>query len=286
MVPTEFNQSIIQLITGRSSWRSYSSRPLDPETRLEVIDFLNRQKNGPFSESSRFQLIEKNDPAVFDNASLGTYGFIKNARSFIAGSVSSGPKDWEDYGYLLEKIILKMTGLGLGTCWLGGTFKRSEFGPLLKVQDQEKIPAITPVGYGTSRRSLRDLLIRRAAKSRSRKRWESLFFDEEFGNQLAADKTGYYEEVLNMVRLAPSASNRQPWRIVRNGGKYHFYLQRTPNYSGFTKSADLQRVDMGIAICHFDMTAKELNISGKWIVEPPAIVTPDLAEYTATWSPG
>jgi len=58
----------------------------------------------------RFHLIEKNDPAIFDNVRFGTYGFIKNAQNFIVGAVKPGERHWEDYGYVLEKIILKMTG--------------------------------------------------------------------------------------------------------------------------------------------------------------------------------
>jgi len=36
-----------------------------------------------------------------------------------------GDKNLEDFGYLMEEAILFATGLGLGTCWLGGSFTKS-----------------------------------------------------------------------------------------------------------------------------------------------------------------
>ena len=81
-----------------------------------------------------------------------------------------------------------------------------------------------------------------------------------------------------MVRLAPSASNRQPWRIIRHGVSWHFYVQRS---SGYRRTArlggvpDLQRVDMGIAMCHWELTAREAGLHGHWVVQEPAIAKPD-----------
>ncbi|NQT96149.1 MAG: nitroreductase [Candidatus Marinimicrobia bacterium] len=275
----EFSQPVIELIESRSSWRSYKSQPLEPELRSQIVEYIKQQTQGPFGHNTRFQLIEKDDPLRIDNASFGTYGFIKNALNFIAGVVEKGTRHWEDYGYNLEKIILKMTDLGLGTCWLGGTFKRSEFGPLLKVGVNEVIPAISPVGYGTASRAIRDRVIRWGAKSRTRRPREVMFFDGSFSRPLPAVAAGKFDRVLNMVRLAPSASNRQPWRIVKIGNMFHLYLKRARNYSEMVKAADLQRVDMGIAMCHFDLVARETGFTGKWVEQEPNLDLPELAEY-------
>ena len=78
---------------------------------------------------------------------LGTYGFIKGASVFIVGAVAKGEWAMEDYGYCMEKNILAATHLGLGTCWLGGTFNRSASASRISKRDDEVIPAITPVGY-------------------------------------------------------------------------------------------------------------------------------------------
>ena len=57
---------------------------------------------------------------------------------------------------------------------------------------------------------------------------------------------------LEMVRLGPSASNKQPWRIVRKDGFYHFFIQRTKGYRNvmtrLVQIEDMQRLDMKSAL--------------------------------------
>ena len=72
------------------------------------------------------------------------------------------------------------------------------------------------------------------------------------------------------------------------GQTFHFYLQRTPGYrSVLTKLAgvdDMQRIDLGIAMCHFELTARELGLYGRWLLqEPPIDKTDDLMEYSVSW---
>ena len=118
---------------------------------------------------------------------------------------------------------------------------------------------------------------------------EQLFFADEFGNPLVMDATGEYAHPLEMVRRAPSASNKQPWRIVQVGNAWHFYLQRTKGYGKGTllfrmlRLADLQRVDIGIAMCHFELTARSLGLRGRWIEEDPKLKLKENIEYTITW---
>ena len=92
-----------------------------------------------------------------------------------------------------------------------------------------------------------------------------------------------------MLRLAPSASNRQPWRIVKERAKnvYHFYIHRNPQYQQILKLGklpDLQMVDLGIAISHFDLSLQSRDIQGKWeVTEPSQIMVPENAQYVISW---
>jgi hypothetical protein len=55
----------------------------------------------------------------------------------------------------------------------------------------------------------------------------------------------------------------------------------------FLRVADLQRVDVGIAMCHFALTADELGLRGAWAIEEPDVVRPDdLTEYVVSWVEG
>ena len=120
--------------------------------------------------------------------------------------------------------------------------------------------------------------------------WEKLFFDKTFGGPLSSQATGAFATPLEMVRLGPSASNKQPWRIIRRAGRWDFYLQRTKGYGKGTLAfrllglADLQRVDMGIAMCHFELASRHLDLKGRWAVRGPEIEQPgEATEYTISW---
>ena len=66
-------------------------------------------------------------------------------------------------------------------------------------------------------------------------------------------------------------------------------MQRTPGYrediiKKVLRLCDLQRLDMGIAMSHFELTAKELGLKGKWVVEDDLNKNPSaLTEYIVSW---
>jgi nitroreductase len=284
----QFNQAITEVIERRFSCRTYDPRAIDPEIRDGLSKALEESSTGPLGGAMRLELVaaDKEDLAALKG--LGTYGFIRGASGFIVCAVNREENGMEDCGYLLEQAILFATDRGLGTCWLGGTFNKSGFSRKIALKETEMIPAVVSVGYTADKRRWFDSYIRRRAGSDSRLAWDTLFFDGTFGTPLSADKAGAFAAPLEMVRLGPSASNRQPWRIIRDNSRWHFYLQRTKGYGrrnmDIFKLADLQRVDMGIAMCHFELTAREAGLSGEWLRAEPDIEKPDeLTEYIVTW---
>jgi hypothetical protein len=203
--------------------------------------------------------------------------------------VGHGEKNLEDFGYLMERAILFATDLDLGTCWLGGTFTKSRFAKSFGVRGGEEMPAVASIGYDAERSHSQDSMSRRTANSNHRLPWERLFFEGQFGTPLPPETAGDYGTALEMVRLGPSASNKQPWRIVRQGEGWHFFVERSflygPRTLGLVGIADMQRLDMGIAMCHFELTVRELGLRGEWRIEVPPLKPPSSRiEYSATWS--
>jgi hypothetical protein len=190
----------------------------------------------------------------------------------------------EDYGYCMEKNILKATSMGLGTCWLGGAFKRIGFADKMGVTEGELLPAITPLGYSREKRSLIDGIFRFVVASDKRKPWNELFYLHDTDHPLDDQNSDRFHTPLECVRIAPSASNKQPWRIIKDKDQetFHFYLKRTPGYENITKDIKLQNVDMGIAMCHFELSAKELGLKGDWSVSDPHMQKNDM-EYIVSW---
>jgi nitroreductase len=275
--------SIIETINNRVSCRTYSDRPIEPAAKAALADFLKANVQSPFGSEIRFQLLDLDELEVGETRALGTYGVIKGARQFIAGAVRHHPKSMEDFGYGMEKNILEATALGLGTCWLGGTFRRGGFAEKMKLADDEILPAVTPVGYAREKRSLTDKFFRFSAGSNRRRPWHELFFDGRFDNPLPQESAGLYETPLACLRTGPSASNMQPWRILKDNKAFHFYLKSTPGYRAVMGNVRLQNIDMGVAMCHFELSASALCLNGCWQVVEPQISAGGL-EYIATWA--
>jgi nitroreductase len=282
-----FTQPVTEIIKRRYSCRRYMEAPIAAEQQQRLAEFIASNTVGPLGTPMRFALIAATEQERQALRGLGTYGFIRNPTGFIAGAVGPGDTNLEDFGVLMERIVLFATDLGLGTCWLGGSFTRSSFSRRIDVKDKETIPAVVSTGYIADRDGTPDP-IRQIAGGDRRLPWEALFFDGRWGVPLSRDVAGAYAEPLEMVRLGPSASNKQPWRIVKDGSRWHLYLQRTPGYpprlSAVINLADVQRLDMGIAMCHLALTAAEQGLAGQWQVSDPGLDTPgDLIEYTVTW---
>jgi hypothetical protein len=267
------------IIRDRSSWRSFEPRALAPTEVTALEAACAQPAASPFGTPIRLQLVQG---AAKDGKKLGTYGFIRGAQAYLVGAVTRGEHDLEDYGYVFERLILEATALGLGTCWLGGTLDRDAFGRTVQLGPDEWLPAVTPVGPTKARRGLVDGAVRMFAGSRSRMDFGALFFDGGFDTPLQAAVAGPWSAVLEGVRIGPSASNKQPWRVVLDDRGAHLFLQPTPGYGSFL-SFEIQRLDMGIAMCHLELGARERDLAGAWQqVEPPCTV-PEGHRYVASW---
>ncbi|MFX1505676.1 MAG: nitroreductase family protein [Promethearchaeota archaeon] len=281
-----FSTSVMELIQRRYSCRKYKNQLLDYKIKDNLIEILQGSHTNPFGGETRFKLLDMSELDSKEKHRLGTYGFIQGAQNFIVGATKTSQYDLENFGYILEEIIIHATDLGLETCWVGGTFRRSKFAAQINIKDDEAVPAITPVGYAAKSRSNIDRLARWVARSKSRYPWERIFFEGDCKYVLSREKANKYERPLEMVRIAPSASNRQPWRIIkeRDTHTYHFFIIGVRRwYSRFLPWPDFPRMDLGIAICHFNLTAQELELSGDWQVINPNFPIPSHLEYIISW---
>ncbi len=285
----EFSLPAHEIVRRRYSCRTYQKAPLSEDVQNRLRTVLTGLTDGPLGSRGRFSLLastEKDEQAL---KGVGTYGVIKNPAGYLVGAMERGDTALEDFGYLMEKAVLRVTDLGLGSCWVGGIFSRSSFAKRVALTSREVIPAVVPIGIIADPRSPEARLQEREQSNRRLPSF-SLFFDGDLSRPLEPEDAGPYQTVLEMVRWAPSANNKQPWRVVRTSSGWHFYRVRTPGYGKGTlifrlfRIADLQRVDIGIAMCHFDVGVREAGLGGSWCRDPvQAALTLGDAEYVATW---
>ena len=246
-----FSTSVTQVIKQRHSVRNYADNPIAQDILKKLEDYLTTVDN-PFGQKIRIQLITKDNST--QEFKLGTYGVIKGARYFLAAACENTDQALIALGYTLEKVILYCTSLGLGTVWLGGTFNKGEFAKAMHLKEDEILPIVSPIGYQGGKKSFIATLI--GENTNKRKPYHELFFNQNFSTPLASDVSDVYFEPLEMLRIAPSALNKQPWRVVREEYLLHFYL---------ASNKGLTKIDIGIALCHFHLTAIQNHIQGKFI---------------------
>lgn len=275
----EFKKSVIDLIKERKSTRTYDGRALTDGDLKKFESYLD-EVNNEIEIKARFKIVSNLGTGKDETKKLGTYGFIQGANSYVVGIMDKDDNDAFEFGNVFEKIVLFATDMGIQTCWLGGTFSKENFKELSGLKDNEFIPIISPIGYKKDKKRVFETAMRATVGADKRKAWSELFFHKNL-QPLTEDEAGEYKIPLEMVRLGPSASNKQPWRIIKDDSKFHFFLYRTKGYGVI--GYDLQLNDMGIAKCHFDLALNELGIKGSW-QEYLDVDLPKDWEYVASWT--
>lgn len=277
-----FKKPIEETIKTRVSCRTYEDRLLDNTHKNELLGFCKIVNKGLWGETIDYQLAEFTVEELKAKKIVG-YVLFKNARSFVVGVIDKSDIHNVSYGYALEHIVLKATELGLGTCWAG------YFDPYLikdvPAGESQTVPAICLVGYTAARRTFREKVARFVIKASKRKYWNRLFYNGDFKTALTSETAGTYAEPLEFLRLAPSSGNTQPWRIVKDKDQrvYHFFKQIVKASYEEKKMHD---IDIGIAMCHFELGVAKNQLRGKWEqIEPEVPGVPDKIHYMISWVP-
>ena len=264
---------LLNQIKGRKSVRTFDGNPVSSEDR-ERLERCIQAITNPFDIPVRFVLLD-----------AGEYGLSSPVLSgepmYVAGIVRKVPYAEAAFGYAFEKLVLYAWSLGIGTTWIGGTMNRDLFEQAANLAEGEMMPCISPLGYPAKKRSLRETLMRKGVGADSRMSGDKLFYDGAWEAGLSSAKQAAMADLIEMVRWAPSAVNKQPWRIIVSDQGFHFYEKRDRRYTG-EKTGDLQKIDVGIALCHFVMGMEEQGKNAVIAVADPGIAVPDGVEYIAT----
>lgn len=111
--------------------------------------------------------------------------------------------------------------------------------------------------------------------------WDALFFSGELAHPMVSQgECGpKLASALACVRLAPSAKNLQPWRLVCSGSAIDLFEYRT---LPLRPIGDVQLVDMGIAMLHLEVGLANQGLCGAWSFDDPhadcSDVTPAASE--------
>lgn len=205
----------LEALRNRYSVRSFTEEPLS----VEIVNKLKAEitMTNTHQPGIKFQLIT-DDPNPFKGFSKG-YGIFENPRNYMAAVVDIATPDiLERAGYFAEKFVIMATELGLGTCFVGGTYNDKVVKAQLRAG--EKILFLVLLGYPKEKsRFIANFMVNMIHRKKMGARE---FFEPESGYDRAVKTIPNLEEGLEGVACAPSAVNRRPTRIFlkeENGEK-------------------------------------------------------------------
>ncbi len=230
-------------ISRRRSVRQYTHTPLSEQQHTFVQQSIEQTKQLHQAESVRIHNVL--DGETVQNTMLGlvgAYGKVRSPHYLIASAKPTG-RYLENVGYVLEQVVLALTTAGIGTCWIGAHLSKQP------VRDVIQLPAghvpVLLIAYGIPANP--ETVWRKQVSEFKRKQLDAM---------LLSPIVGAWSNCLEAARLAPSAVNSQPWRFaIENDTIMHVYQAKGGILAGKLLHA-VNRVDMGIALCHIQVAAE------------------------------
>ena len=239
-------------INTRRSRRAYDKgKPIGTEVKNRLHEVCSGFK--PYS-GVRVEFISEPPDDIFANA-LGFYGNIKGAPAFLAFvGDTSDPNMQEKMGYTGEAAVLEATSHGLGTCWVALTYNAKAVKSLVKLEQNEKLICVSPVGYTTDAWSFEEKALTGFGVFHQRKPLPTMT-----SGLAESARPDWAKAAVEAARLAPSAMNRQPWS---------FHISKD-SITVSVKNRGLEfsvakRLDCGIAMLHIELGALSKGVKGHW----------------------
>ena len=132
------------------------------------------------------------------------------------------------------------------------------------------------------KRSFVEKIMRASLGSKNRKTWNKLFYLNDFNQTLSQTDAGKYETALEMLRLAPSSTNAQPWIVVKEGDNIHFFCNYKNSISDDMKK--IKHLDLGIGLAHFHQTTMSEGLDGKFEIQDIKFSIPENMHYVISYS--
>ena len=260
--------NIIEAMKERRSVRTFDGAGITEEQKA-ILDKAIENTYSPFGGHVTVRL---KDFDLKEGYKPSTYGMIKGAEDFFLLGIAPDEDSALSAGFRFEQVVLKAWEEGLGTCWIAATFKWSDFDKNETWPDGEELKVICPVGKA-EKPSVKEKLTRLTLGSKNREDFDKLFFFENFSTPVPKDNV--FREALEMLRIAPSSTNSQPWRVLVSGDIVHFY---------YKPKSEASVLDTGIGICHFYETENFYGRKGTFSKMTDVPVPPDNWKYLVSYT--
>lgn len=222
MMKGEIRMNIAHMIPRRRSVRAYRAETIDPAVLADLRACMDN-------------LVPLIPGAKVEGRIIPTShgNFLQKWKTphFIAIFSDGSDDALLNVGFMYQQLDLYAQSIGLGTCWVGlGSLTEEE-----TVPEGMKLAVMMAIGLPD------DVPERTPA---------------DFKRKPMAELADQPDDRLETLRLAPSATNSQPWTAVHDGDSLHLYREELGLIKQRTHGR-MNKIDMGIGLCHLYVTNPE-----------------------------
>jgi len=263
------------LIENRRSVREFHDKAVSPAdlALIKTYYYENCRRLDPRIGTALLVFGHEAGEAL--EGAAGYNQFLIGAPAYLVLLSEKGAQAWENAGYMMQDLSLKLSDMGLGSCWL--TFTDSDaVKAALGIESKLDVAAILAFGYGkkAARRPRINILsmsnIDIAAKRHymdPKRGVADMAFLNTWGNRHGVDDyIGFFDEMLwealYAASLSPSYLNRQAYGFLLRSGEI-WLVQRPDEYTTEHDGA----LSLGIALLHFDAVAEKWSGKRGWNFE-------------------
>jgi hypothetical protein len=243
--------ALYEVIFKRKSVRDYDPTPLESSRLEEIARKLQTLISMTPEIKTEFKIISP------DQVSRK---LSNKAPHYIAAFSEAKGAYKANLGYMLQQMDLYFSATGLGSCWLGIPQ------PTKEVTEASNLDFVILMSFGNPK----EALYRENVSEFNRKPLSAITSIE------GAD------ELLEPVRLAPSAVNFQNWYFTGNKQAIHAYSAK----AGFLRNivgGSYNHINVGIALCHLQVAAEHFGGKTKFLFDGSMDKNPPKNfEYVAT----
>ena len=210
-----------EYILKRKSVRNYDMNPLDVNTINDIQKYIDNIT--PYDNSIETQTYILNDEKEIS-------GFFKiKAPHYVAITSEKKENYLINSGYILEQLVIYLTSIGIGTCWLGGSK------PITEIIKNNQLEYVVMIALGKPN----ETLYRKDISEFKRKNIDDI------------SNLSVSNNIIEAVKLAPSASNQQAWYFEFNENEISVYCKKV-----IILMDRMSKIDIGIALSHIHIAAQ------------------------------
>ncbi len=255
--------ALYQAILERHSVRRYDSAPLDASTLAQVEEIVQQVR--PLVSSNQMDVLRRDHAIDKDLATiLDVYGRFISPPHALAPYIRGEKHLLTDLGYRVEQVAVRLTQLGVESCYVGALRREEQVRERLELPAQARIGAFLVFGRPATSIGGRafNALISSVVGGSKRLPVTRIFFQDSFDHPVSPPAE--LEPLIEAARYAPSAVNAQPWRFLWRDGRLSLFVTRDNRRYGGGANAAYRLYDGGICMANVSLAMEALDVPGAW----------------------